>query len=68
MERPGEVMMKDPKRVKQGKRLVEYNARKRVEVEAQKSKSNSKLILSQDYGIGAIMAVGALGVFGYYIY
>ena len=69
MEGPGEVMRKDPKKIKKGKRLVEWNHRNREELaRAQKNESKSKLTLGQYYSVGAVMTVGALGVFGYYIY
>ena len=64
-----QVTTKDPKKVEVGKRLAEYNCRKREELgKAQKIESEPKLTLSQYYGIGAIMVVGALGVLGYYVY
>ena len=43
---------KDPKKVAVGKRLAEYNCKKRKE---QKSEVN------QYYGIGAVLAVGVIG-------
>ena len=52
-----------------GKRLAEYNHEKREELsKAQNIETEPKLTLSQYYGIGAIMTVGALGILGYYIY
>ena len=61
MEEPDEVMTKEnPKKVKQGKRLAEYNHRKREELKDQKSKSKSKLTPRQYYGVGAVMAVGSV--------
>ena len=62
-----QVMMKDPKKVEVGKRLAEYNSRKREEL-AKAQKSEPKLTLSQYYGAGAIVAIGMLGILGYYIY
>ena len=56
-----QVMMKDPKKVEVGKRLVEYNCRKREEL-AKAQKSKPKLTLNQYYGTGAIIAIGALGI------
>ena len=64
-----QVMTKDLKKVEVGKRLAEYNQRKREELaNDQKIESEPKLTSSQYYGTGAIMAVGVLGVLGYYIY
>ena len=63
--------MKDPKKVEVGKRLAEYNHRKRKELalmKAQKSKSETNITSGQYYGSGAIVATGALGVIGYYVY
>ena len=54
-------MMKNPKKVEAGKRLAEYNHKKREE-QAQKSK------VSQYYGIGPVLAVGVIGGIGYYLY
>ena len=58
-----QVMTKDPKKVEVGKRLAEYNCRKREELKAQKSESKQvepMLTSSQCYGIGAVLAVGVL--------
>ena len=66
MDGPGQVMMKDPKKVAVGKRLTEYNRGKREELaqvtKAQKSESEPKLTLSQYYSIGGVLAVGVLGI------
>ena len=56
---PKRVTTKNPKKVDAGKRLAEYNHRKR---EAQKNE------VSQYYSIGAVLAVGVLGGLGYYVY
>ena len=58
------VTTKDPKKIKTGKRLAEHNHRKREQMKAQKSESESNLTY---YGAGAIEAIGALGIIGYYI-
>ena len=50
---------KDLKKVEAGKRLAEYNGKKRKE---QKSEVN------QYYGIEAVLAVGVIGGPGYYLY
>ena len=61
--------MKDLKKVEVGKRLAEYNNRKREELaKAQKIECKPKLTSSQYYGTGANMAVVALGILGYCIY
>ena len=56
--------MKDPKKVEVGKRLAEYEHRKRKEC-AQLAKAQSELTC---YGAGGIVATGALGILGYHIY
>ena len=62
---PQQVTTKNPKKVEAGKRLAEYNRRKR-ELKAQKREGPSGV--SQYYGIGAVLAVGVIGGLGYYIY
>ena len=63
-----QVMMKDPKKVEKGKRLAEWNHRKREELAQLKSKSKQVEPKPTYYGAGAIVAIGALGILGYYIY
>ena len=60
---PQQVTTKNPNKVKAGKRLAEYNRRKREEKKAQSEASE----LNQYYGIGAVLAVGVIGGLGYYI-
>ena len=62
-----QVMTKDPKKVEVSKRLAEYNCRKREEL-SKAQKSEPKLTSSQNYGTGAIIAIGAVGILGYCIY
>ena len=62
-----QVMMKDPKKVEVGKRLAEYNRRKREELAQLKSESKQVEPKLTYYGAGAIVAIGALGVLGYYV-
>ena len=62
MAEENQVMTKDPKKVEVGKRLAEYNGRKR---EAQKSEV---LTSSQYYSIGAVLAVEVIVGLGYYVY
>ena len=59
---------KRPKKVEAGKRLAEYNRRKREKLKVQKSESKQVLTSSQCYGIGAVLAVGVIGGIGYYLY
>ena len=59
MKEPQQVTTKNPKKVEAGKRLAEYNRKKR---EALKSE------VSQYYGIGALLAVGVISGLGYYLY
>ena len=58
---PQRVTTKDPKKVEAGKRLAAHNCKKR---EKQKVQSE----VNQYYGIGVVLAVGAIGDLGYYIY
>ena len=60
-----QVTTKNPNKVKVGKRLAEYNHRKREEKKAQSKASRG---VNQYYGIGAVIAVGVIGGLGYYIY
>ena len=61
-----QVATKDPKKVEAGRRLAEYNCRKRKELKAQKSDVEPKLTSSMCYGIGAVLALGVIGGLGYY--
>ena len=68
MKEPQRVTTKNPKKVKAGKRLAESNRKKR---EAKKREEQSKIKkcgVNQYYGIGAVIALGAIGGLGYYIY
>ena len=66
---PKEVTTKDPKKIEAGRRLVEYNHRKREELKAQKSKQVEPMLDSSTcYGIGAVLAVGVIGCLGYYVH
>ena len=67
---PQRVTTKDPKKVEAGKRLAAINHKKR---EAKKREEQAQLErtasgVNQYYGIGAILALGAIGGLGYYIY
>ena len=57
--------MKDPKKVKAGKRLAAINHKKR---EAKKREEAQNGGMNKYYRIGAILAVGVIGSLGYYIY
>ena len=63
-----QVTTKNPNKVEAGRRLAEYNCRKREELKTQKQKSEGPSGVSQYYGIGVILAVGVIGVPGYYLY
>ena len=64
-----QVMTKDQKlKVEVGKRLTEYNHRKREELKVQKSQEEPMLTLSTCYSIGTVLAVGVIGSHGYYLY
>ena len=51
---PKEVTTKNAKRVEAGRRLAEYNHKKREDLKAQTQKSE----VSKYYGIGALLAGG----------
>ena len=67
-----QVMTKDPKKVAQGKRLAEYNCKKREELKAQEGNKDSKaqegskeeqessISSTQCCGIGAIIVVAGV--------
>ena len=57
---PKEVTTKDLRRVEQGKKLQEYNHRRKQEQEAQKS-------ANQNF-IRVVITVGVIGGLGYYLY
>ena len=59
-----QVMIKDPKKVEAGKRLAEFNRRKREELKAQRERETYLTY----YGAGAVVAIGMLGVISYYLY
>ena len=60
-----QVTTRNPNKVKAGKRLAEYNRRKREEKKTQSEASEG---VNQYYGIGAVIAVGVIRSLGYYIY
>ena len=62
---PQQVTTKNLNKVKAGKRLAEYNRRKREE---KKTQSEASRGVNQYYGTGAVIAVGVIGSLGYYIY
>ena len=62
-----QVTTRNPKKVEVGKRLAEYNRKKKEELKAQKSEEQKSEVI-QYYGIGAVLAVGVIGDLGYYIY
>ena len=63
-EQVQQVTTKDPKKAQQGKRLADHNRRKREQMKAQKSESETKLTC---YGTGPVIAIRVLGVIGYYV-
>ena len=65
MKEPQRVTTKNPKKVEAGKRLAESNRKKR-EVKKQVKLEASRV--NQYYGIWAVLALGVIGGFGYYIY
>ena len=61
-QEPQQVTTKNPNKVKVGKRLAEYNHRKREE---KREEQVQKSELNQYYGIGAVLAVGVIGGLGF---
>ena len=59
------VTTKNPKKVEAGKRLAESNRKRR---EAKKQAKLEASRVNQYYGIGAVLALGAIGGLGYYTY
>ena len=62
-----QVKTNNPKKVKAGKRLAEYNHKKREELKEQKSEEQ-KSDVSQYYSSGAVIALGVIGGLGYCLY
>ena len=60
-----QVTRKNPKKVEAGKRLAESNRKKR---EAKRQVKLEASGVNQYYGIGAVIALGVIGGYGYYIY
>ena len=75
---PTQVTTKDPKKVEQGKKLAEYNRKKKEELKEQKkneqeseNSENSAVNLTSNqccYGIGAIVVGGAIIIIGYQVW
>ena len=61
-----QLTTKNPKKVEAGRRLAQYNRKKKEEMRAQKSEEH-KSEVSQYYGIGVALAVGVIDI-GYYLY
>ena len=57
-----QVTTKNPKKVEAGKRLAESNRKKR---EVKKQVKLEASGVNQYYGIGAVLALGVIGGFGY---
>ena len=64
---PQRVTTKNPKKVEAGKRLAESNRKKREAKKGEQAKLEASGV-NQFYGIGAVIALGAIGGLGYYIY
>ena len=62
---PQQVTTKNPKKVEAGKRLAAHNRRRR-QVKKREEQAQSESRVNQYYGIGAVIAVGVIGL-GYYI-
>ena len=68
MKEQQRVTMKDPKKVEVGKRLAAINHKKREAKKREEQVQLEKSGVNQYYGTGAVIAVGAIGGLGYYIY
>ena len=76
MEGPPQVTTKDPKKVAAGKKLAEYNRKKKEALKEQESKKNEQesksgtvnLTSNQCYGIGAFAVAGAIAIVGYQVW
>ena len=66
MKEPQQVTTRNPNKVEAGKRLAEYNRRKREEKKREEQVQKSEF--NQYYGIGVVLVVGMIGGLGYYIY
>ena len=64
---PQRVTTKNAKKVEAGKRLAESNRKKREAKKREQAKLEASGV-NQYYGIGAVLALGVIGGFGYYIY
>ena len=63
-----QVPTKDPHKVEAGKRLAAINRKKREAKKREEQAQLEKSRVNQYYGIGVVIAVGAIGSLGYYIY
>ena len=68
VKEPQQVTMKDPKKVEAGKRLAAINHTNREAKKREEQGQLEKSGVNQYYGIGAVIALGVIGGFGYYIY
>ena len=66
MKEPQQVTTRNQDKVEAGKRLAEYNRRKREEKKREEQVQKSEF--NQYYGIGVVLVVGVIGGLGYYIY
>ena len=67
MKEPQGVTTKNPNKVEAGKRLAESNHKKREVKKREQAKLEASGV-NQYYGIGAVIALGVIGGYGYYIY
>ena len=63
-QEPQQVTTKNPKKVEEGKRLAVHNRRQREKKREEVEKIDR---VNQYYGIGAVIAVGVIGL-GHYIF
>ena len=65
---PQRVTTKNPKEVEAGKRLAESNRKKREPKKREEQAKSEASRVNQYYGIGAVIALEAIGGLGYYFY
>ena len=67
MTTPQKVTTKDPKKVEAGKRLVEFNKKKREQLKHQQQESNLQSYSNVGIGIGVTISL-IIGIMVYYNY
>ena len=60
--------MKDSKKVAEGKRLAEFNHKRKEELTQKSKDQESEPNLSHAYSVGCVIVVEVLGLLGYHVY